>query len=84
MVRAVLQNGEIRPLNPLPRDWQEGQSLLIEVELGDNPEEISAWAEEIEEAAKAIPDEDHARFLEALAEQKQASKEMVRRQMGLA
>src|SRR5260370_15102674 len=27
---AVLQNGEIRPLEPLPRDWQEGQRLRVE------------------------------------------------------
>lgn len=84
MVRAVLQNGEIRPLSPLPQDWQDGQSLVIEVELEDSPEDISAWAMEIEEAAKAIPDEDHARFLESLAEQRRSSKEFVRQQMGLA
>ncbi len=27
---AVLQNGEIRPLEPLPADWQEGKRLRIE------------------------------------------------------
>jgi hypothetical protein len=30
MVRAVVSGGEIRPLEPLPADWQEGQSLRIE------------------------------------------------------
>ncbi len=83
MVRAVLENGKIRPLTSLPADWSEGQKLLIEVEAREGPEEIAAWAREIEEAARAIPDDDHARFLEALGEQKRASKEQVRRQMGL-
>jgi hypothetical protein len=45
--------------------------------------ENAAWAQEIEDAARQIPDDDHARFLEALAEQKRISKESVRRQMGL-
>ena len=79
MVRAVLENGEIRPLTPLPADWSDGQVLLIEVEVGEGVQKVSAWAQEIEEAAKAIPDEEHLKFLEALAEQKRASKEHVRR-----
>ncbi len=83
MVKAVLENGKIRPLTPLPADWSDGQKLLIDIEIGESSEEISAWAREIEEAARAIPDEDHAKFLEALATQRSASKEQVRRQMGL-
>ena len=83
MVRAVLQNGEIRPLGPLPPDWHDGQKLMIETQAADRPEEISAWAQEIEDAAQAIPEEVDRNFLEALEEQKRASKEQVRRQMGL-
>jgi len=30
LVKAVVSNGEIRPLEPLPADWQEGQRLRIE------------------------------------------------------
>jgi hypothetical protein len=30
MVRAVVSRGEIRPLEPLPADWQEGQPLRVE------------------------------------------------------
>ncbi len=82
MVRAVLEKGRIRPLSPLPDDWSEGQKLLIQVEA-ESPEEIAAWAQEIEAAARAIPDEDHIRFLEALDEQKRFSKELVRKQMRL-
>lgn len=85
MVRAVLQDGLIRPLAPLPADWHDGQALVIDIDsMPTSTEEISAWAREIEEAAQEIPDEDHARFLESLAEQRRASKELVRRQMGLA
>jgi hypothetical protein len=30
MVKAVVSCGEIRPLEPLPADWREGQPLRIE------------------------------------------------------
>ncbi len=30
MLKAVVTHGEIRPLEPLPTDWQEGQSLRVE------------------------------------------------------
>ena len=81
MVRAVLEDGVIRPLSPLPQEWREGQSLLIEAEAEESPEDVVTWAREIEEAAQQIPEEDHARFLEALKEQRRVSKEFVRRQM---
>ncbi len=84
MVRAVLENGQICPLDPLPTEWNEGQQLLVEVPSVEAAAvEIAAWSREIEEAAQRIPDDDHAKFLEALAEQKRISKESVRRQMGL-
>lgn len=83
MVRAVLQKGEIRPLGPLPSNWHEGQKLLIEAQAEERREDIAAWAQEIEDAARAIPEEDHHSFLEALEEQKRASKEQVRQRMVL-
>ncbi len=30
MVNAVVSGGEIRPLDPLPADWKEGQRLRVE------------------------------------------------------
>ena len=30
MLKAVVSRGEIRPLEPLPADWQEGQQLRVE------------------------------------------------------
>lgn len=42
MPMAILKNGEIRPLEPLPADWQEGQRLRVETADDDDatPEEI--------------------------------------------
>ncbi len=85
MVRAVLEHGEIRLLVPLPPEWSDGQPLVIEAEPpAPSLEDSDAWIREIDEAAARIPEEEHARFLAALDEQKRASKEYVRRQMGLA
>ena len=30
MLKAVVKGGEIRPLEPLPADWQEGQPLRVD------------------------------------------------------
>src|SRR5436305_9464415 len=30
MVKAIVSHGEIRPLEPLPPDWREGQPLRVE------------------------------------------------------
>ena len=30
MIQAVLRHGQIQPLNPLPSEWDEGQTLTIE------------------------------------------------------
>ena len=30
MLKAVISRGQIRPLEPLPADWQEGQPLRVE------------------------------------------------------
>jgi hypothetical protein len=42
MLKAVVSRGEIRPLEPLPVDWQEGQALRVEkADVGEMPiEEI--------------------------------------------
>jgi hypothetical protein len=84
VVRAVLKQGKIQPLDDLPEFWSEGQELLIEEgELPVDPEEIATWSREIEEAAARIPAEEHERFLAALEEYEKESKEQARREMGL-
>ena len=42
MLKAIVSQGEIRPLEPLPVDWQEGQPLRVEkADEGEMPiEEI--------------------------------------------
>lgn len=85
MPRAVLREGMIYPLDPLPPDWVDGLELQVEVaeELQDSPEEIDRRFEKLEELVAQIDPEDHRRLEAALAEADAQAKEYVRREMGL-
>ena len=86
MPRAVLQNGVIRPLEPLPREWQEGQHLRVE-----KAEDVEVTAVEIDRdfarlavlCADSDPVEEE-RLTQALDQAREQSKAQVRRQMGLS
>ena len=84
MVKAVLHDGVIELLSPLPEAWHEGQELLVQEAGPVGPEDWDAWEREIETLARNIPPEDHLRVEKALAEADREAKEFVRRQMGLA
>jgi hypothetical protein len=85
MPKAILHNGQIQPVEPLPRDWREGELLRVE-----KAEDGEATIEEIDRdfallahlcAASDPSDEEH--FTRALEEARKQSKAQVRRQMGL-
>ncbi len=84
MVRAVLENGVIRPVEPLPPEWREGQELVVETGGRAHSDDADdRWAKEFVEATQAITDEDHDRLMAAIEEHKRESKEWVRRAWGL-
>lgn len=35
MVRAILEAGEVRAVDPLPSDWKDGQQLVVDQALDD-------------------------------------------------
>lgn len=85
MVRAILRDGTIRPVSPLPEAWPEGQELVIEVAAPlPSVDDWDSWSREIDELAAKIPPEDFERVEIALADADKKAKEMVRRQMGLS
>lgn len=70
MIRAVLKNGRIRPLEALPQHWREGQELTVEGEApSDDPADIKRWHEKLLILSAQIPAQDHGRMADALAEQ---------------
>jgi hypothetical protein len=84
MIRAILTDGRIQPLDPLPKDWAEGQVLVVEEgEAPVDAEALAAWEREMEEAARSIPAEEHERLLRALVEIEAESKDAVKREWGL-
>jgi hypothetical protein len=88
MPRAMLKDGVIYPLEPLPTEWRDGQELRVErADFVAASEESAAeidrdFAELAALCAVADPAEDE-RFGQALDEAKQLAKEEVRRQMEL-
>ena len=73
MVKAIVSGGEIRPIEPLPADWKEGQPLRVE--KADDGEVSAA------DIDRDFADEE--RLDRALNEARRQAKEHVRRQMGL-
>lgn len=87
MVKAILRQGAIEPVSPLPDDWSEGQELVIEEASArgerEDAQEWGAWIRDMDELTSKIPPEDFARLEANLADADQRAKEYVRRKMEL-
>jgi len=83
MIRAILKEGVLHPLDPLPAEWTDGREFWVEEACEESPEELDKWSQELKALAAEIDPEDIARLEAALAEADKQAKEMVRRQMGL-
>jgi hypothetical protein len=86
MVKAIVTRGEIRPLEPLPVDWQEGQRVRVEkADDSDTPvEEIDRDFAVLDRLCQASEPADEEQMERALQEAHRQAKEQVRRHMGLA
>ncbi len=86
MLKAIVSGGEIRPLEPLPVDWQDGQRLRIE--KMDNDEtpvaEIDRDFAVLATLCEASEAADEEQLERALQEARHQAKEQVRRHMELA
>jgi hypothetical protein len=85
MLRAVVRGGEIRPLEPLPADWQEGQPLRVDkADDGEmTVDEIDRDFALLTKMCETSEPEDEEQLEQRLLEARQRAKELVRRQMGL-
>jgi hypothetical protein len=83
-IKAVLRDGRIQPVEPIPPAWREGQELRIEEpRFEGTAAQIDQWVKDLEASASEVPAEDHERFRIALEENERASKDAVRREWGL-
>ena len=78
--RAVLKNGVIYQLEPLPSEWVDGQELEVAPVHPpvESPEAIARWAEEMETLCANSDPEDEARMLAAIEEQRREAKAQAR------
>lgn len=87
IIRAVIKEGKLDPLDPLPEDWTEGRTVELSgyVEPPEDLEEFDRRWAELEAIIAETPNdpEDDRRIREVIAEQKRIGKELMRRQMGL-
>ena len=85
MVKAVVSGGEIRPLEPLPADWPEGQPLRVEKADQDviAVEEIDRDFAVLEGMCAASEPGCEDQLEQALLQARREAKEQVRREMGL-
>jgi hypothetical protein len=87
MIRGVVKNGVIHPLEPLPADWEDGREVLVDdvvEESSNGSADVDHWTEEMNAltAELNVPEEWHA-IEEVLAEADRQNKALVRREMGL-
>ncbi len=85
LVKAVVSRGGIRPLEPLPADWLEGQPLRVEKADPDEMtvEEIDRDFAVLEGMCSAGESGDEDQLEQALLGARREAKEHVRREMGL-
>jgi hypothetical protein len=86
MIRGVVRNGMIQPLEPLPADWNEGRQVVVDdlSELVRDPVEADRWPSEMSELTASLNDAGEWQEIEAaLVEADHEAKARVRREMGL-
>jgi hypothetical protein len=82
MIRAIVRDGRIQPIDPLPATWEDGQELEVEAATAEM-DDIDDAIREIKRRAREIGEDDWQRMESALAEADEQAKAIVRRQMGL-
>ena len=85
MVRAVINRGEVQPVDPLPDDWLEGQALKIEAadEREPSAAEIQRDFTLLANLCSSSEPDDEERLEQALAEARRMAKDQMRREMGI-
>ena len=87
MVKAVLQNGKIVALEPLPSEWREGQELRVDEtnhrQSQDGSDAIERGYAELDALCSQGNPEEDRRLQAALTEAHEQAKAGVRKQMGL-
>jgi hypothetical protein len=83
MLKAVLRNGVVVPLEPLPPEWEEGAAL--EVDKADSPLlDVDVWAKSMKQLCADSPAADEETLRRAIEDHRERAKAQVRWEMGLS
>jgi hypothetical protein len=78
MIRAVVRNGGIQPLEPLPPEWEDGRQVVVadlEDSSADGADDFDKWSEDMRILTAGLNDPQEWRDIEAaLAETDRQSK----------
>jgi hypothetical protein len=84
MPKAVLKNGVILPLEPLPPEWADGRELRVESAADDSEEQdFDAWLSELQALIAQNDVTDLVRVEQAIKDADEQAKALVRKEMGL-
>jgi hypothetical protein len=83
MLKAVLRNGAIVPLEPVPPEWEEGTTLDVAKADGAG-QDFDAWAALMDRLCADSPGEEEKRMQAAIEEHRSQARAQSRRDMGLA
>jgi hypothetical protein len=90
MPKAVLKNGVIYPLEPLPPDWTDGKELRVEGSdqengkaIDDRTHVLDEWSQRLEALCAESDPQDEAIVRAAIDKQRQEGKRRMRLEMGL-
>ena len=84
MIRAVVKNGMIHALEPLPAAWNEGRAVVVE-ELDESADTLEQWTSDMNALTADLDDSEEWQQIEtALAEADRQAKAHVRQEMGLS
>ena len=88
MIRAVVNNGVIQPLEPLPASWGNGRELVVDAPEdapGNKADDLDEWSIEMNALTANLNDPAEWQAIDAtLAEADKQAKAQVRREMGLS
>lgn len=83
MLNAILKNGVIEPIDPLPTEWQEGTRLEVCKATGMEID-IDAWVERMNALCADSEAAEEELMRGAIEEHRRLAKEQARRAMGLS
>jgi len=83
MTKAIIRNGAVVPMEPLPVEWTDGTEVNLEGEMPESADEIERQFDELDCLCLAGNEAEHQKLQSALDDADREAKTWMRREMGL-